>query len=67
MPIECGNSRALGALIQLYEKFQQPVHGIFDHLYHHLETEKVPMKETLVVSIGVFGRYLINSYSSVCA
>lgn len=48
--------RALVALTQMYGKSGQRLEPVFDLLYNHLDTEKLPIKETLIISVGLMGK-----------
>lgn len=54
-----GDRRALVALIHMYGISGQPLEPVFDLLYSHLDTEKLPMKETLLISVGLMGKCVI--------
>jgi hypothetical protein len=43
-------------LIELVGKMEQELEVIFNSLYRHLDVEKLPVRETLLISIGSMGR-----------
>lgn len=48
--------KALGALVELLGKLGQDLEPIFIPLYGHLDIDKLPLKETLLISVGSMGR-----------
>ncbi|KAG5654241.1 hypothetical protein H0H81_005928 [Sphagnurus paluster] len=54
--VRLGAGNALGAFIHYLSASGENIEPIFDRLYHQFDISKLPVKETLIISVGLIGK-----------